>query len=134
MVGVPAATPVTRPVDELTVAWEVLLLAQVPPVVASDKEIPLPTQTTVLPEMPAGGPTVTDLVAATQPGVVNMMLVVPVPTPVTTPLETVAMVGLLLVHAPTVPVSERVRLVPVQRPLKPEMAEGTPLTVSTTVA
>ena len=111
-----------------------MLLDQVPPDVASVKEVPLPTQTVALPEIPAGAPTVTDLETATQPGVVKMIFTVPAPTAVTIPPETVAIVELLDDQLPTEAVSVNVNGVPVQTVLPPEIAEGTPFTVKTVVA
>jgi len=54
IVGVPAATPVTVPVVEPTVARPVLLLVHSPPPVASVNVILLPMQTLVGPPIPAG--------------------------------------------------------------------------------
>ena len=51
IVTVPAETPVTTPVDEPTVAIEVLLLLHVPPLVESNKVIVDPTHTEVGPEI-----------------------------------------------------------------------------------
>ena len=48
----PDETPVTMPVEELTVAIEVLLLVQWPPDVESDRAVVAPTQTLVIPLMP----------------------------------------------------------------------------------
>jgi hypothetical protein len=62
MVHVPAAMPVTNPVDALTVAIAVLLLLQVPPAVASDKVLVPPTVVVATPAIGAGaGVTVTTL-------------------------------------------------------------------------
>ena len=55
MTAVPADMPVTIPVDEPTVATEVRLLLQCPPVVPSPRVIILPTQTIEGPETEAGG-------------------------------------------------------------------------------
>ena len=61
--AVPADTPVTFPVAEPTVATDVLLLLQVPPLVTSDSGIEKPTQTTAGPVIAAGiGLTVTTVV------------------------------------------------------------------------
>ena len=49
MVTVPAATPVTTPVVETTVATAVLLLDQAPPLVASLKVRVLPTAVYIVP-------------------------------------------------------------------------------------
>ena len=50
----PALTPLTIPVDEPTVALEVLLLLQVPPDVALLSEVVLPAQTTAVPVIAPG--------------------------------------------------------------------------------
>ena len=63
MVTVPADTPVTTPVPEPTVALLVLLLLQVPPVVASVNAVVKPAHTLVVPVIEAGnGFTVTVIV------------------------------------------------------------------------
>ena len=49
MVAVPAATPVTTPVEKPTKATEPALLLQVPPPVVSLKVVVLPTQTWLAP-------------------------------------------------------------------------------------
>jgi hypothetical protein len=54
MVVVPAATPVTIPVEEPTVATGETVLAHVPPLVASVKVIEDPTHTVLLPVIAAG--------------------------------------------------------------------------------
>ena len=54
MAAVPAATPVTTPVDELTVATAVLLLLHVPPVVASVNVAVFPTHALMVPPIAAG--------------------------------------------------------------------------------
>src|ERR1043166_8504132 len=54
MVTVPAATPVTTPDDEPTVAIAVLVLVHRPPVTASDNAVVRPTQTEVVPVMGPG--------------------------------------------------------------------------------
>ena len=51
MVVLPAATPVTTPVDELTVAAVVLLLLQVPPLILLERVVVEPVQTKVVPLM-----------------------------------------------------------------------------------
>ena len=55
-------TPVTIPKEGSTVAASVLLLVQVPPVMASDKVIVRPEQTVVGPVIAAVGFTVTGVV------------------------------------------------------------------------
>jgi len=54
MVTVPEATPVTMPVAGPTVAVAVLLLAHVPPVVASASVVVDPAQTVAVPVIAAG--------------------------------------------------------------------------------
>ena len=54
MVDVPAATPVTIPVVDPTVATDVAELAQVPPAVPSVSVIVAPTHTVPLPDIAAG--------------------------------------------------------------------------------
>ena len=67
MVGLPAETPVTTPVDEPTVASAVLLLLQVPPVVASLNVEELPAQTRPAPVIAAGVGLTVSPVHAMQP-------------------------------------------------------------------
>ena len=54
MVGVPAATPVTTPVDAPTVAWLVLLLLQLPPEGVLFNVVVAPTQTLAVPVIAIG--------------------------------------------------------------------------------
>ena len=54
MFALPAAIPVTIPDVAFTVATDVLLLVQVPPVTASLNVVVLPAQTDALPEIAAG--------------------------------------------------------------------------------
>lgn len=54
MVDNPAATPVTTPVAEPTVASNVLLLVHTPPEVASDNVVDDPTQTLLAPLIALG--------------------------------------------------------------------------------
>ena len=58
MTAVPAATPVTTPVDPITVATEVVPLLHVPPVVTSDNVVDVPAQMFLVPNI-AEGPGVT---------------------------------------------------------------------------
>ena len=84
----PAATPVTTPVPEPTVAWLVLLLDHVPLPVASLNVVVLPTQTFVVPVMDAGFELTVTIAVAVQPVPVEyVMVAVPPETPVTTPVE-----------------------------------------------
>jgi hypothetical protein len=87
IIAVPAATPVTTPV-ELMVATPVLLLLHVPPGVISDKLVVRPTQTLSVPVIAAGfGLTVMITVAIQPTGDVAVMVTVPAETPVTTPVD-----------------------------------------------
>ena len=109
IVALPAATPVTTPVDAFTVAADVLLLLQVPPVLPLlVKAVVDPIQTDGVPPIavPAfgSGLTVMGYVAALVPQevvTVYMMEVDPPATPVTMPeASTEAMLVLLLLHVP----------------------------------
>ena len=71
----PAATPVTTPVDALTVAVAVLEDVQTPPAVTSDKVVVAPSHTEVVP-----------VIAAT---VGNALIVTVVVTELTHPFELV---------------------------------------------
>ena len=64
------------------------------------------------------------------------MIAVPADTPVTIPvrLATVAFDGLLLLHVPPVAVFDNVVVNPAHTDDVPDIAEGAPLTVTTTVA
>ena len=63
----PAATPVTRPVVEFTVAWAIALLVHVPPAVASLKAEVKPTHTFEVPVMAEGVVLTVIRVVAIQP-------------------------------------------------------------------
>jgi hypothetical protein len=131
-VAEPAATPVTTPA-EVTVANEVLLLTQVPPVVG-DKVVVDPIQMELLPVMLTVGKafTVIAVVVLLQFVVdeVNVNVADPAATPVTTPAEvTVATAGLLLTQVPPV-VGDNVVVAPMQIELLPVMLTvGKALTV-----
>ena len=107
----PAPTPVIRPLDAFTVATAALLEDQTPPAspLVKKEVVPFPQIFCVPPRVPALGAvvTVTERVAveAAHPpaaAIVYVMVAVPELTPVTTPVElfTVAIPGLLEVHAP----------------------------------
>jgi hypothetical protein len=119
IVGNPAATPVTIPVDPVppTVACEVLLLLQLPPG-ASVSVMVDPWQTEVGPLMADGDEfTVTLAIAVVQP-VLNpyVILAVPALIPVTTPEAdpTTATLEFELVHVPPETLLVSVPLVPIQ--------------------
>ena len=111
MVAVPAATPVTTPVELLTVANPVLFDVQAPPALPFEEKVVVPaTQMFCVPlSVPAFGAavTVTVLVAVAfehppVPVTVYVIVAVPPETPVTTPvlLLTVAIPVALEVQAP----------------------------------
>src|SRR5665213_1461617 len=109
MVAEPAATPVTAPVIEFTVAAEVLLLLQLPPplpllvkaVVEPTHNVPEPL---TMPEFGSAFTLTSDeaLVAPQVFTTVYVIVALPVPTPVTTPVAefTVATRLLLLLQVP----------------------------------
>jgi len=113
MIAVPALAPVTVPLT--TVAF-VLLLDQVPPLVASVRLVVLPTHIDEFNGVIATGAvfTVTGLVVIQPDAFVNVMLAVPVLLPVTIPvkLPMLAMLPLLLLQLPLP--SDNVVLVPEQ--------------------
>ena len=100
----PTATPVTTPVTGSTVARELLVLLQVPPLTLSDKVIWCagPTHTLSLPVIvPAPGTSTVIAIVAEQPPALYDMVDVPAATPVTTPpADTVATVGVPELHVP----------------------------------
>ena len=111
IVAVPAATPVTTPVEALTVAMPVLPDVHVPPLVPFDVKVVVPpTQTACVPlKVPALDAAVTVTVrVAVEAGhppaaaIVYVIVAVPAATPVTTPVElfTVAIAVLLDDHVP----------------------------------
>lgn len=138
----PAATPVTKPVDEFTVATAELLLLQVPPrepllVNAVDK----PAQTD---EAPLTAPafatafTVTIVEAeevAHADVAVYVMVAAPAPIPNTTPFtSTIAAAGLLVLHEPPeVPLLMRLIVEPAHTDdgplIVPALATGLTLTL-----
>ena len=141
MVAEPAATPVTSPVIEFTVAAAVLLLLQLPP------PVPLLANMAVAPAhnaeapltVPALGrfPTVTRADAVTVPHeevTVYLMVELPAESPVTTPVVefTVAAAVLVLLQVPPVPSLDKVVVDPVHRNVVPLMvpAFGSGLTVT----
>jgi hypothetical protein len=131
MIQVPAETPVTRPVAS-TVAIAVLLLLQVPPIVASFKLLVAPTQALGVPVMAAGAVLTDTTVDARVPQpVVYLMVTLPVATPVTTPVvdTTVAIPLLVLLQVPPDAASVSVMVDPEQSGALPLMADGADLTV-----
>ena len=113
MVVVPAVIPVTILVAVPIVATEVLLLAHVPPAVASLKVLVAPVQALGVPLIALGDVfTVTTVVVLQLPVVVYVMVVVPAATGVTIPVfgSMVALVVVLLLHVPPVVASLKVEV------------------------
>jgi hypothetical protein len=132
MVGLPALTPVTTPVDE-TVASPILLLLHVPPVVVLARVVVEPTHTFTVPVIAAGAAfTVIGNTALQPPPIVYVIIAVPAPAPETMPVEAPipAIEGALLDQVPpeVALVSGVVR--PKQTLDAPEIAEGNALTVT----
>ena len=117
-------TPVTTPLVEFTVANEVLLLLQVPPVVASPKAVDKPTQTEATPVIAVGEVFTVTWIVVRQLPTVYVMLGVPAVTPVTTPPATVASAVLLLLHAPPLVASLSAVVKPVHTIAVPAIAAG----------
>ena len=74
MVAKPAVTPVTIPVVEPTVATAVLLLLQVPPVVASVSVLEEPAQTVSIPLMGLTANEAIEQRHANNVGVINLII------------------------------------------------------------
>jgi hypothetical protein len=131
----PAASPLTTPVANPMDAMDVLLLLQVPPVVASLRVMLFPWQTTDGPVMGESGKTTTLLVEKHPAGVIYLMLTIPPETPVIIPetLPIVAIEVVALLHVP--PGAELLNVValPVQTVAAPVIT-GVGFTVSGTVA
>jgi hypothetical protein len=137
IVGIPAATPVTTPVADPTVANAVLLLLHVPGDEASLNVVVSPTQTFIVPVIAAGCVlTVTGFIAKQPAGKVYDIFNVPVALPTATPLlaPMVANAGNWLVHVPPPIPSVIVVGTPMQRVLLPTIAGGVWLTVTNAVA
>jgi hypothetical protein len=128
---VPAATPVTTPVEEPIVAADVLLLTHVPPA-AFVKVVVAPAQIEVVPVI-AAGTALTETTPFTEQPVANIYVTEAVPeaTPVTTPLEEpiVATDVLLLLHVP-LPELATVIEEPAHTADMPVIAEGSTFTVN----
>ena len=132
--AVPALAPVTVPFT--TVAF-VLLLAQVPPLVASVSVTLSPTHKLAVNGLIDTGAllTVTSFVTKQPDELVNVMFALPIPAPVTVPvpLPTLAMLLLLLLHVPLP--SDKVVLDPKQivTGVTGMIADGDALTVTLAV-
>lgn len=136
IVVAPAATPVTVPVTEPTVATATVLLLHTPPVVAELSVVADPAHTLVVPVIAAGIALTVTVVVVLQPDVsVKVIEVVPAETPVTIPeLLIVATAGVLLVHdSPPVDASLKPMVVPTHKEVVPVIASGNGFTVTEAV-
>ena len=136
MYGIPAPVPVTTPVVPSTVAYEVLLLLQAPPVVRSLSETVDPTHTFPVPVMAEGsGFTVIPLVIRQPVGSVYVITVVPPMIPEVKPdaalMET--KLGLLLTQLPPPAASVNPTDAPAQILDGPFIGPGKGLTVNEVV-
>ena len=127
MIAVPVLTLATHPVDP-TVATEVLLLLQVPPEVASERQLVRPRQMPGLPAIAAGSGFTLIVFMATQPtGDVASIVTAPPVTeaPVTTPVvePTVAIAVALLLQVTPAVASVRVMVLPVHTEEGPEIGD-----------
>ena len=134
MPGIPA---VTKPVDDPMVATVVLLLAQVPPAVASESVSVLPTHSGAIPVIPAGAGSTVTVVVRIHPvdNSVNVIGAVPAAMPVTIldVVPTVATAVLPLCHVP-VPASLSIVVEPTQTFVLPVIGPGKAFTVINAVA
>jgi len=133
----PADRPETTPDADPTAATETLLLLHVPPADVLLSVVVAPTHTTAVPVMEAGrGLTVKPVVVLHPVGSVYVIVTLPETRPLTMPLDDpiVATDGLLLVHVPPVLPSVKVTDEPAQTLLKPDIAAGAGLTVTTVSA
>jgi hypothetical protein len=137
MVVVPADTPPTTPLPIPTVATVVVLLVHVPPNVASLSVTVELTHSEGDPVIAAGLALTVSTRVVVQPvaASVNVIVVVPEATPLTTPVDepAVATVVLPLTHVPAPEASLSVTVCPVQTDAGPDIAAGSAVTVSTRV-
>jgi hypothetical protein len=130
-----AATPVTMPVA-LTVAFVVLLLIQLPPVVVVLNAVVAPTHTIGVPVIAAGvALTVTTLVVMHALLPRYVIVAVPAAMPVTVALVsgTVAILVLLLLHVPPPVADGSVVVAPSHTMPVPIIADGKALTVNASI-
>src|ERR1700733_9623913 len=129
MVAVLAATPLTTPVEEPTVAVVRSLLLHVPPLVPLVKFVVEPTHTAAVPLIAAGTLlTVTAAVAIQPVDNAYVMVAVLAATPVTTPVAepTVAVVTSLLLHVPPPVLLVKFVVKPIHTASVPVIPDGTP--------
>jgi hypothetical protein len=125
------------PVAEPATAIAVLLLLQVPPVVAEDKVLVAPRQMPVVPVIDAGAGLTVRMADLAHPveDSVNIMLEFPAETALMVPLVApmVATVVLLLLHVPAPDALVSVADVPAQSESVPPILAGRAITVTTLV-
>lgn len=137
MVQVPAETPVTTPVPEITVATAVLLLDHVPPEFGLPKVVLLPAHTVADPVIAPGvWFTVTTEPTGDPHPLAYEITDVPPATPVTIPEDepTVATPVEALVHVPAPPGLANVVVSPEHTVCVPVVAPGFAFTVNVAVA
>jgi len=134
IVTFPPLIPVTIPEVDPTVPTDIPLLLQVPPGVELANAIVEPTHTDDGPVIALGVVLTDTTLVLKQPVVnVNVILAVPTVTPDTEPVvETVAIATELLDHVP-LPAQVKTVVFPTQTALLPEIAPGLPLTVTITL-
>lgn len=136
IVTVPAATPVTTPDDDPTVAIRTLLLLHVPPQQSNKLVVP-PTHTDMVPDIADGGGfTVTVTVAEHPDPTVYDIVVIPADMPVATPVtgSMNAMEGSRLLQKPPGVASVNVDVEPIHKFVLPRIGAGSALTVTENVA
>jgi hypothetical protein len=139
MVAAPTVSPVTMPVNKLTVATVVLLLLHVPPAVASLNIVVSPKHTFVLPVIGAGNGFTVTVVVMKQPNVYVIVVVAAVVPPNEPPVKNpltgliVAMVVFALLHIPPALASLKVVVRPWHTIVLPVITAGSALTVTVVV-
>ena len=132
---VPAATPVTTPVEEVIVATPVAELLHVPPVAVLPSVVVSPAQTLCVPEIAGPFVLTVTMVEAVHPEKEYEIAEVPTAIPDTIPPAfTDATEALDVVQAPPDGLEISVELVATQIALVPVMGEGSGLTVTVRVA
>ena len=129
--------PDTKPDPEI-VATAIFVLLHTPPDVTCDREMVLPVHTTAEPTIDAGAGLTVTLATASQPvaGITYFIVVIPLDTPVTSPVEapTVAIDVLTLNQVPPLVTDEKLTLLPAQILNEPlVIGEGVGCTVTITV-
>jgi hypothetical protein len=136
MIVVPAATPVTTPVLEFTVATLVVPLLHTPLEMSLSDVVDV-SHTLVVPVIAPGAAFMVIAFVTTQPDpVVYVIVAAPAATPVAEPVELfiIATSVLLELHVPPLVELVYVADVPAQKDVDPPIAAGTGLTVIVVVA